>query len=145
MSGVRVRKKESGTPHLGLTSLMDVLTILLIFLLVNYSDQFDDIPNFVSLPLAQTALGTIKESTQGTTITVGQDRIVIGNQTFRTSPWRPAELLSAMNAALGDLDPSSHIFLVADESVPYRVVDLAVVAAAQKGVFKVNFLAQSGK
>lgn len=145
MSGVRVAKKESATPHLGLTSLMDVLTILLIFLLVNYSDQFDDIPNFVSLPLAQTALGTIKEATSGTTIAVGQDRIVIGKTTLRTQPWRPSELLSQMNTALGDLNSESHVFVVADENVPYRVVDLAVVAAAQKGVFKVNFLAQSGK
>ncbi|MCB0405914.1 MAG: biopolymer transporter ExbD [Bdellovibrionales bacterium] len=145
MSGVRIKKKDPATPHLGLTSLMDVLTILLIFLLVNYSDQFDDIPNFVSLPLAQTALGTIKESTTGTTITVAQDRIVIGRTTLRTLPWRPADLLAAMGAALGDVTPETHLFLIADENVPYRVVDLAVVAAAQKGVYKVNFLAQSGK
>jgi biopolymer transport protein ExbD len=71
-------QQERSAPKLNITSLMDVLTIILIFLLVNYSDQPEerDLPKFISLPKITGEIDTQK--TNPVSISIGLNKISIG-------------------------------------------------------------------
>lgn len=144
MGVVVIQKRNPAPPHFGLTSLMDVLTILLIFLLVNYSDQFNDVPDFVSLPVAKSSLGD-KENATGNSALIVADKILVGARSISLNPWRPADILAQLSAEFANTDNNDTLFIIADKEVPYRTVDLVVTAASKKGILKVNFLAKSGK
>ena len=70
--------REKKKPEkLNITSLMDALTIILIFLLVNYSDvnEEKDLPKFIELPKVESK---IAKSEFGIVVVIGEDKIKVG-------------------------------------------------------------------
>lgn len=159
--------KKSPGAKVQLTSLMDALTIILIFLLTNYSDnpQEVDIPPFVELPkiygknTAAEAKQTIVISISQTQIQLGPtkdgnlvkfndykselDRIVLEYKEQLDILKKGVE--SSMERVVASSDgadkdkPKISLSIQADKNVPYDFIDALMFASNQVGLNYFNF------
>ncbi len=131
----KVRPRRAKPAALSMTSLMDVLTIILLFLLVNYADNVTDesIPENMDLPSVQTK--TISKMEDGLVVTIDRKGIMIGE---RLLPFNSHEAtLSQAFKASG----AERLRIKADKDLDYRVVDRILIGAAQAGMGNIDFIA----
>lgn len=157
------KMSERPNAKLQITSLMDVLTIILIFLLVNYSDveQDTELPDFVELPLL---LG--KESLGGkenSTMAIGKNKIKLNKNTeiqFNSYQKEKDKILEDIHeqftaliqkASLDDENKFKNenekegsikvvLAIQADKDVPYEMIDDIVMVASNSGITQFEFV-----
>ena len=149
---IRSRKKKKQAMGLNITSLMDVLTIILIFLLVNYSDIEDvqDIPEFVTMPTLSTSPDT--KLNEDIKVNIGQGRITLGNKqiTFRSFENEKervvaevAQILTEIQTERRTIGKAARLSVRADENIPYQVIDEILVGAGSAGITQIDLLAMA--
>ena len=140
----RGRKKPE---KLNITSLMDALTIILIFLLVNYSDVSEEkeIPSFIELPKIE---GKAATASFGLTLVIGQDQIKVGKGDpirFSDSDRQKDSILLEVkeqleemkkeklerNIAGGEKDKKIKLTVQADRATPYKYIDEIIRGASE--------------
>ena len=150
--GLRNKTKKNQNMGLNITSLMDVLTIILIFLLVNYSDVEDvqDIPDFISMPTIST--NPDLELAEDIKVNIGQGRIALQGEvvTYRSFEkekdivvQRFSRILEDIQAQRRALGKNMKISIRADQNVPYEVIDELLVGAGSVGVTQIDLLAMA--
>lgn len=153
--------KRKKAEKLNITSLMDALTIILIFLLVNYSEVTEDseLPKFINLP---TVVGKASKAKIGVPLVIGQNKIEIGKGRFvNFSNFESEEnkilvqikdelqLLKedAVTRGLATVDgnakTSLKISIHADKDVPYKWINSIVEMCAGMGLNFIDFIAGS--
>lgn len=136
---------------LSITSLMDVLTIILIFLLVNFSEvaQEGELPRFITLPTVKTEKKiTSAQAQRGTiVVAVGKHRIDVNKETIKLRQYDPAAIIDQTTALLNkyrkEYKKNKHsavISLQADKDIPYNYIDAILVSAGYAGITQVNFI-----
>ena len=148
-SFVKKKKTQAG---ISITSLMDVLTIILIFLLVNYSEEAadDDVSKLVTLPTITAAKTQPqdKKNTKGIAVIVAPNKInvnkeAIAFQTF-TAPVVISELTKLLESVMREEmkeEDKKAISVAADKEVPYNIIDAVLVAAGMVGISQIEFMA----
>ncbi len=145
---------RSNQARINITSLMDVLTIILIFLLTNYSDEppEQDPPKGVTIPIviAKSKKNISKNFTKEIRVVFASDRIEIGDQVipFESFDEQSSQILSLasdkLKEAIDVLKPEekkdSAIILIADKDVDYSMISNLIQAASIAGVTNVEFL-----
>jgi len=161
--------KRSQSASVQLTSLMDALTIILIFLLTNYSEQPEenDLPQFIKLPLTVGAnviaqkidfpviIGTNKvQIAKDHVITFSDfeqesDRIM---EEYKTALKEVKEKLEKERGIASDTSNLSdegqkkkdqiHVYIQADKGIPYKVIDKFLINSAEAGLNFFNFVIQ---
>jgi biopolymer transport protein ExbD len=141
---------------LNITSLMDALTIILIFLLVNYSEVTEDseLPNFIDLP---TLSGKVDKQTKiNILVVIGENKIRIGKDrdiNFSNFKQQEESIMERVKKELEnakkekDLDRKlaetkeggkkehlAKISIQADKKVPYYMIDAVVRASSELGM-----------
>jgi biopolymer transport protein ExbD len=147
---------KRGPEKLNITSLMDALTIILIFLLVNYSEVTEDgeLPNFIELP---TLSGKIDKQTKiNILVVIGQNQIRVGKDRdirFRDYLGEEDSILErvkkelenekkmkdvdrklASEGAEGKKEHLAKVSIQADKSVPYYMIDGIVRTSTELGM-----------
>ncbi len=152
----RERKKPE---KLNITSLMDALTIILIFLLVNYSEvnEEKEIPDFIELPKIE---GKAKEASFGITLVIGQDKIKIGKEqvvNFSNFEAEKEQILVQIkdelailqkdhldrNIAANKKDDKIKLTVQADKDVPYLYIDEIIRGASELSLNYVDFVSMN--
>ncbi len=134
------------TPGLNLVSLMDIFTILVFFLLVN-SGSPQNLPNLKDLRMP--AISRLQPPADSSVLAVTQDRLLLNGEALGAwqdwqNPGNP--LLGRVKEALVKLNPPAAgdpasgdggkpITLMADEAVPYALIE-ALVAICQDADFR---------
>jgi len=164
---IRKLKREKATGGLGMNSLMDIMTILLIFLLKSFSSKADSIQMSEELQLPKsTGLlkleQTIRVYVTKNTIMVEKDpkgrevklqnEMVDDADMLNGSPDTHIiatlkEVLDEKAEYLKDLERASGgkrkfkglITIIADKTIPYRVINDVVETSAAAGFKKVKF------
>jgi len=152
-----MEKKRFGKPRKKLnhgfgtmTSLMDVLTIILIFLLVNYSENIQnvDIPSFISLPTINGGLAT--QFDEDIKVIIGMNKMSINGQlinfhSFERESDHILEKASRIMASIKEnqdrAGKKGRISLKADEKVSFEVIDRFLVSASTVGYTNIDLLA----
>ncbi len=136
--------------RLNITSLMDILTIILIFLLVNYSDVVEEVPlpDYITLPKIQ--IKQAGNALVGITLIIGKDRWAfdkgetIAFNSFATQRdevmKKAAQGMERMKKEYEKDGKSLEIMILADKDIPYKVIDSAVLSAAGVGITAINFV-----
>ena len=159
--------KKSPAAKVQLTSLMDALTIILIFLLTNYSDnpQEVEIPEFVKLPKIY-GKNTAAEAKQSIIVSISQNEIQIGKNKedihikfndYKSELDRVVlefkehldkykkNLESSTERDLASADgsnkdkPKFNLSFQADKDVPYDFIDALMFASNQVGLNYFDF------
>lgn len=142
-------KAKRPASSLSLTSLMDVLTIILIFLLVNYSNISDDegIPKFVTLPVIKTLSGPTTQDPKHKVISiaVGKNQILVNQEVIkfrRVDPNRIIKKTVKLIKKHKSTDPKkiTVITVKADKDVTYNLLDTILVSGAYVGITQIGFL-----
>ncbi len=152
----RGRKKPE---KLNITSLMDALTIILIFLLVNYSEVSEEkeIPAFIELPKIE---GKAATATFGLTLVIGEDQIKVGKgEPIRFSNFERQkdtillevkDQLAQMkkeklerNIAGGEKEKKIKLTVQADRNTPYRYIDEIIRGASELSLNYVDFVSMN--
>ncbi len=159
------KRQTSGTVQL--TSLMDALTIILIFLLTNYSEQPEenDLPQFIKLPI--TVGAAVMAQKIDFPVIIGLNKIQIGKthtinfsdfeseservmEEYRTALKEEKERIEKERAPAAvttdkadDKDaPKIHVSIQADKGIQYKVIDKFLINSAEAGVNFFNFVIQ---
>jgi biopolymer transport protein ExbD len=151
-SFAKPRKPNTG---MSITSLMDVLTIMLIFLLVNYSDSEDTAPKapeFVRLPQLD-ANPTGYEGGKYIQVNVGKNKVSIADKTFafgsvdelQSIQDQITEFLVPYREKLDDKTNARFLAIQSDRDVNYKVLDHVLMAASAAGMNKFHFVALGKK
>jgi biopolymer transport protein ExbD len=140
---------------LNITSLMDALTIILIFLLVNYSDveEESDLPDYINLP---SVYGKVSTAKMGIMVVVAKDKIQIGKERFvkfnNFESERDNVLLQVKDElkilkneieAKKKVSELIKVSIHADESIPYKTIDGIVNTAAELSLNYIDFIAMN--
>ncbi len=148
-----IKKSRNGnkiSSTLNITSLMDVLTIILVFLLINYSGmtQSGNIPKFVSLPVIKTETVSNPPDTNKSILNVTIGKIVAEINGERINLLKAekskiitdaSNLLIKHKKTLPKNKPAIMTFFV-DKNVPYELLDILIVSGAYAGITQINFL-----
>jgi biopolymer transport protein ExbD len=141
-----------------LTSLMDALTIILVFLLSNYSDmeQEYEVPDYIEMPTLYTE--GLYPSYKNLTVLVGADRVQIGATLFTYKQFEKElpDILEKIGEAIGqakeviekDEDNKGKpivLAIQADKQIPYSTIDGIVLAAASTGITRFELVALTGQ
>ena len=148
MRKLRARKKKQKTPTLNLVSLMDIFTILLIFLLVNNNNaaklpdnQDIQLPESIAQELPSEVL-TIQVSPNDV-IVEGQriaDTEAVKAQQERTVKTLVDELNFRASQSLGaGADEEREVMILADREVPYAVIKKLMRSCMETPYTKVAF------
>ncbi len=144
------RAKRNRAAGLSLTSLMDVFTILVLYLLVNQSSvQIEEPPEDVKLPDSvaevkprETVVLMVSEQyvmIQGETV-AGIDEIV-ASKTNVITPIREA-LLRIKESAIGvtaeDADKKNEVTIMAHRTVPFKVLKTLMSSCTSAGYTKIS-------
>jgi len=133
---MRLQDQEHEEPEINLTSLIDVVFLLLIFFMV--STTFDRQSMLrLDLPEAATAESEVVPDLIEIVITAGGEVFVGDHRVID-------ELRSAVRAALAERlvdQPDAAVVIRADAEAPHRLVVLALDSAAAEGVRRVGIAA----
>lgn len=140
-------------PRLSITSLMDVLTIILIFLLTNYSEEAPeaDISNEVKLPIIEAKSEKIPSVyKKEIKITFGMDQLEIGEEviSYKNFEAQEQQVMQALIQRLKEVmeeftekeKMGSVITLHADKDVSYIMIESLMKSAALAGITQVEFI-----
>jgi biopolymer transport protein ExbD len=143
---------------------MDALTIILIFLLTNYSEQPEenDLPDFIKLPI--TVGGAVMAQKIDFPVIIGTNKIQIGKthtinfsdfdseiervmEEYRTALKDEKERIEKERApaAVTTVEkdaPKIHVSIQADKGIQYKVIDKFLLNSAEAGVNFFNFVIQ---
>ncbi len=138
---------------LNITSLMDVLTIILIFLLVNYSDVVEDadLPSFIDLPKIQTSQSQDDQTkNQAIILALGMREIKINDELIQFSSFtkekdsileKTSQILTKIKEKEEKEGRTVGISLQATKEIEYETIDEILIAAAAAGITKFDFIA----
>jgi biopolymer transport protein ExbD len=151
MANFPKRKREES--KLSLTSLMDALTIILFFLIMNYSDVVEefDPPNFVQMPVINAKIDQV--TTVDLSVAIGMNKIRVGKDKdidFRnfkseesTIVAKFQEILKIESEAVKARKIASSpenakkpikMSIQADKGVPYFMINSLVMAGSELGM-----------
>ena len=144
----RMSRNKIGVPKINLTSLMDVFTILVFFLLVNSGQETMDAPNDVVLP-ESTVDATPKETV---VIFVSPEQVVVQGQPVISmddilATQGAIEPISARLAALKGtiigrstqvVAASQEVTVLADKSIPFEVIKRVLSTCTGQGYTNVS-------
>ena len=135
----RARRTRSGA--LAMTSLMDVLTIILLFLLVNYSDNVSqtDITQDITLPSIQSKPEV--DAGEGLVVEVRKEHVLVDGQVF--SYHDNKEALSQMFAQKKTQGGVATLRVKGDKDLDFDRLDFVVQSAAQAGLGQIDFIAMA--
>jgi len=129
---------------------MDVLTIILIFLLVNYSSVEQDmqVPDYIKLPKIQAK--TLESLKQNLKVVVGSDRIMINDgkeiqfKNFASQQEQILERLAQSMAKIKEdndaIKTPSILAIQADKDIPYEIIDGVILSAASVGITQIELM-----
>ena len=151
-------KNRSASASINITSLMAILTIIVIFLLVNYSDVVEDtdLPKFIEPPIVKVDPDQMKSaSKQSIQMVVGANRIDINSETIRFASFddekeaileRTTSILEKYRQDDEKEGKETGIAFHADQRIPYSTIDELLVSSAAAGITQFSFMAlQEGK
>ena len=130
---------------------MDVLTIILIFLLVNYSDNVteSELPKYVTLPSLEAKPSSAAK--EDIVIIVGRQQIEIGKEKVRYNQAEQdrerimdgvTRILAKIQDTRGEeVSEKSRISIKADQNVNFVAIDSVLLAAASVGITGIDFVA----
>ncbi len=140
-------------PRLSITSLMDVLTIILIFLLTNYSEEAPDpsIDSGVSLPIIEAKSRRQPAAYEKEIkVTFGTNKLVIADDEISFKSFEDQEeqiievAVGKLKNLISDLSPeerpNSVITLHADRDVTYYMVDSLMRSASVAGITQIELV-----
>jgi biopolymer transport protein ExbD len=144
------RAKRNKAGGLNLTSLMDVFTILVLYLLVNQSTvQIDEPPKDVKLPDSvaeakprQAVVVMVSEQSvliQGVLVIGMAD--LIASKASTIEPVREALLKvkeNAMNVTPGDAEKNNEVIIMAHRTVPFKVLKVIMSSCTSAGYTKIS-------
>lgn len=140
---------ERGNTSLSITSLLDVLTIILIFLLVNYSDEFQDVktPKYVQLPAV--AAASAGDPSDHIMVSIGENRIDINGHLIKFSSFSKQKW-KVLSEAATHLDMAARkkknkknrvMTIQADKDVSYYIIESILTQASSVGITQIEFVA----
>lgn len=133
---------------------MDVLTIILIFLLVNYSEDTEEtvLPDFVEMP---TLISNKANAKKGVAIFIGAKKLSIGKgkdisyENFENEEeailGHIKESLEMIKIKNEEIKKPTYVAIAADKEMPYQIVNSVIVAAGSVGITNIEFLALKKK
>ena len=144
----RMSRNKIGVPKINLTSLLDVFTILVFFLLVNSGQETLDAPNDVVLP-ESTVEGVPKETV---VIFVSPEQVVVQGQPVVSmddvlATQGAIEPISARLAALKGavigrstrvVAASQEVTVLADKTIPFEVIKRVLSTCTGQGYTNVS-------
>jgi biopolymer transport protein TolR len=142
----RRQQKRRRRPLLNLVAMMDVLTILVFFLLANYSDaMLAPEPDIVRLPeslAAQQPRDTVVVTVTPEDILLQGERVVTADAALRSSANDIAALRDALEAR-GQVEPiaasqppaeiAHEVTIMGDKAIPFRLLKKVMVTCTQAG------------
>jgi len=149
----RKRKRQARVP---ITSLMDALTIILIFLLVNYSDETDDrkMSDLIKLPVVYSKkLENSAGDPNALKLVLAKNQVRLNDTVveFESFEKERERILMDVAQALDEIvregieagKPVTRLSVQADGSIPYNYLDSIVVGASAVGITNLEFLAMN--
>jgi biopolymer transport protein ExbD len=134
----RMSRNKIGVPKINLTSLMDVFTILVFFLLVNSGQETLDTPNDVVLP-ESTVDSTPKETV---VIFVSPEQVVVQGQPVISMDDILATQGAIKGAVIGRstqvVAASQEVTVLADKSIPFEVIKRVLSTCTGQGYTNVS-------
>ena len=144
----RMSRNKTGIPKINLTSLMDVFTILVFFLLVNSGQETLDTPNDVVLP--ESTIDSMPKET--VVIFVSPEQVVVQGQPVVSmndvlATQGAIEPISARLAALKGavigrstqvVAASQEVTVLADKSIPFDVIKRVLSTCTGQGYTNVS-------
>jgi len=153
MAGYFDNSKKKKAPRMSITSLMDVLTIILIFLLTNYSEEAPsaEISEDISLPIIEAKSERKKAAYEKEVkVTFSASKLEIGEDviSFKSFDHQREQVLdiaiTKMSKHLSDLDPEKKgntvVTLHADKDVTFHMIESLMRAAAASGITQIEFV-----
>ena len=152
---VSYKKREPAT-LIHLTSLMDVLTILLVFMLLSYSQQSTrDLPQIVTLPTVRTHSGepTGTHYKDSHSVVITRDSISVKDSTlYFTSPLRERSriqkklqsMLQTIWEHCSKRKQDCPLTVQGDRGIPFTVLDIFLTSAAKAGFHSIQLVAKRG-
>lgn len=159
------RKLKKADEHLNITSLIDVLTILLVFLLKSYSAEPEGAITTSSLIELPTTASSLSIGQQLTSVTITKESILVDNQlevarigagwqiegAEADNPFRISGLIAALEDVaekqrfIAERNPAisfdGEIVIQADRGMPGRVLAAVLFSVGQGGFDKIRLLA----
>lgn len=140
---MKIRKHRLTTPALMITPMIDMFTVLLIFLIVSYAPEQSRIKKseHIQLPKSKLDLSKVPQIQ----IEVSTDYISLNGQKVEGLNPSSSEGSSWKNlgTSLKSLSRSDEpVLLMADKETSYRLVDLTVAHLAAAGFSEVYFLTE---
>ena len=143
------RAQKSQDMSLQITSMADIFTIILIFLLKSYSvGMFEtSLPKGMELPQASVMGADVKGIETALKIEVSQDEISmngkriarISNYSFPGSDVGSEGFSRSMLASLQEAtEPNAKVLVVADQRAPYETIKTVLASAATRGYTNVK-------
>jgi biopolymer transport protein ExbD len=139
----RMTRNKKAAPKLNLTSLMDVFTILVFFLMYNYSANVETLqqPRQISLPESDAEA----KPRETVVIFVGKDEVLVqGVRVARVADIaaNPGELAELNDSVIGTstqaVAHSHEVTVLADKSVPFNVVKKVMATCTGQGFTRVS-------
>jgi biopolymer transport protein ExbD len=134
----RIRRKKSENPYLNLISLMDMFTILVIFLLFQASNDGEVLPIARGVILPQSTASEAPR--RALTITITPTEILLSDariadvQTVlnEPEPWVPAlkERLSAQT--------EKRVTILGDRNIPFTLLKKVMVTCTESGIDRIS-------
>lgn len=134
------RKKNLDTPGLMITPMIDMFTVILIFLIVHYAPEHARIKKSEGIKLPKSTLDMAK--VPHVQIEVAPDYISLNGERVEglnptSSNWKVfSEKLKALSKS------DEPVLIMADKDTSYRLVDLTVAHLAVAGFSEVYFLTE---
>lgn len=145
------RLKHAGAPTLSLTSLMDIFTILLFFLLVSGSNS-QKLPDSKFIVLPKSSAEELPKDT--VTVQVSGKDIIVQGRVVATTPEVDAQDDVVINGLKEELDfqaskttaplneqglPEREITILMDRQIPYEILKKIMVTCTQTEYSKISF------
>jgi len=147
----RMKRRKSPIPKLNLTSLMDVFTVLVFFLIFNSSATVETLqtPKQITLPESVVEakpretvvifVGTEEVLIQGVPVARVADILATGNLEIEPISVRLAELSdSVIGLSTQAVAKSQEVTVLADKSVPFSVLKKVMATCTAQGYARVS-------
>ena len=131
-SAIRRGAHEPEVNFLNITAMLDIMTIILVFLLKNLGESSASIPQSDDLTIPKSVLNT-EPSQEGVRVTISKSQILVGDNAVLKLPPRPALIESGAGAANKQGGPNDlYIVPLGSALQDARKVDKAVRQAKGK-------------